>query len=180
MVVQMIGTLITLASAFNSNGFDIISLMRGFSILPALSIIISLGSFLWIWSIGSGLNELLPQSLKVNLKWLKASLLFPIFYLLLVSIAVSIFLNNAFDPGYKPNPVMILTTMGIIFPLHMLTMVCTFYSFYIAAKVFKTLESNKEVTLSDCLGEIVLIWFYPVGIWILQPKINNIIKSRDH
>jgi hypothetical protein len=29
----------------------------------------------------------------------------------------------------------------------------------------------------DFAGEFFLLWFYPVGIWIVQPKINKMVES---
>jgi hypothetical protein len=41
----------------------------------------------------------------------------------------------------------------------------------------KTIELQREVTFSDFAGEFFLIWFYPVGIWIIQPKVNKFAQA---
>ena len=46
---------------------------------------------------------------------------------------------------------------------------------YKAAKTIKTVELQKKVTFSDFAGEFFLLWFSPIGIWILQPKINKFV-----
>ena len=49
-----------------------------------------------------------------------------------------------------------------------------FHTMYWAAKSVKTVEMRKEVTFNDFAGEFFLIWFYPIGVWILQPKVNKL------
>jgi hypothetical protein len=50
---------------------------------------------------------------------------------------------------------------------------------YFVAKTFKTVELQREVSFSDFVGEFFMIWFYPVGIWIIQPKINKMIEEQS-
>ena len=47
---------------------------------------------------------------------------------------------------------------------------------YFVAKTLKTVELQKEVLFSDFAGEFFIVWFFPIGIWIIQPKINKIIE----
>jgi hypothetical protein len=56
-------------------------------------------------------------------------------------------------------------------------MFCIFYTLYFVAKTFKTVELQREVKFSDFAGEFFMIWFYPIGIWIIQPKINKMIEE---
>jgi hypothetical protein len=67
--------------------------------------------------------------------------------------------------------------MAIIIPLHLFSMFCIFYCLYFVSKTFKTAELQRQTTFSDFAGEFFLLWFYPVGIWIVQPKINKMVES---
>lgn len=60
-------------------------------------------------------------------------------------------------------------TLAIVLNLF-LSMIATIIK---AAKTIKTVELQKKVTFSDFAGEFFLLWFSPIGIWILQPKINK-------
>jgi hypothetical protein len=53
-----------------------------------------------------------------------------------------------------------------------------FYSLYFIAKELKSVELQKPVTFSDFAGEFFLLWFFPIGIWIIQPRINKIFESK--
>ncbi|MEN9640511.1 MAG: hypothetical protein RLZZ262_2380, partial [Bacteroidota bacterium] len=37
----------------------------------------------------------------------------------------------------------------------------------------KLLELQREVRFSEFIREFFLIWFFPIGIWFIQPKINR-------
>ena len=38
-------------------------------------------------------------------------------------------------------------------------------------------ELQKEATFNDFVGEFFLIWFYPIGIWFVQPEINKVHET---
>ncbi|MBA9079892.1 hypothetical protein [Rufibacter quisquiliarum] len=48
------------------------------------------------------------------------------------------------------------------------------------AKVLKSVEMKKEVSLGDYFSDFILILFLPLGIWVLQPRINKVVeKEKD-
>ena len=81
------------------------------------------------------------------------------------------------ESGEQPDIGFIGGVAGIIVPVHLFSMFCIFYSLYFVAKTFKTVELQRETTFSDFAGEFFLIWFYPVGVWIIQPKVNKMVEN---
>ena len=67
-----------------------------------------------------------------------------------------------------------------LFFLHLLSMFGLFYSIYFTAKALKGAELQRRVTFSDYVGEFFLLWFFPVGIWIIQPRINKLFDGADN
>jgi hypothetical protein len=65
----------------------------------------------------------------------------------------------------------------LIFPLHLISMFCVFYCLYFVTKVIKTVERQEKVSFGDCLGDFFLIWFFFIGIWIIQPRINALYQK---
>lgn len=58
-----------------------------------------------------------------------------------------------------------------------------FYVFYallyytaFPVRLLNTIEKEREVTFSDYILDSFLVIFFPIGIWILQPRINRIAK----
>lgn len=70
--------------------------------------------------------------------------------------------------------------MAIIVPLHLFSMFCIFYCLYFVAKTIKTAELQRETAFSDFVGEFFLIWFFPIGIWFIQPRVNQLAERNDN
>lgn len=66
---------------------------------------------------------------------------------------------------------------GLVVPVHLLLMAGIFSSRYWVAKALKTVELQRPVTFTDCLGEFFLLWFSSIGIRVLQPRINRLFAT---
>lgn len=100
----------------------------------------------------------------------KVFFFFPVVYIILMLIFMDYFSKSFGDPFFGPDA-------WIFVPLHLFSMFCMFYCLYFVAKTIKTVELQRSVTFSDFVKEFLLAWFFPIGIWILQPRINNMIKQ---
>ncbi|WP_101311729.1 hypothetical protein [Labilibaculum manganireducens] len=90
---------------------------------------------------------------------------------------MEIMFSGAFGGEQEPSGGLIGGLVGIIVPLHLFSMFCIFYCLYFVAKTFKTVELQREVSFFDFAGEFFMIWFFPIGIWIVQPKVNKMIED---
>jgi len=144
---------------------------------PIYMIIFSGAFFGWFYSVAIGLQKKVPKDVKMKVKKFRIIFFIPMVYILFITSFIGIGVTDLIETNTAPNPMMIFSVMGIILPLHLLSMVCIFYSLYFVAKTFKTVELQREVSFSDFAGEFFLIWFYPIGIWIIQPKINKMMEQ---
>ncbi|HAD80168.1 hypothetical protein ACTS9T_08795 [Empedobacter falsenii] len=127
----------------------------------------------WFYSLGTNLNKKLSKTVKMNLSKFKIFLIIPIVYIFILSIyQAGIFTKSSINE--QPNPIV----FAFIIPTHLFSMFCIFYSLYFIAKELKSVELQKPVTFSDFAGEFFLLWFFPIGIWIIQPRINKIFESK--
>lgn len=128
--------------------------------------------FGWFYTLATHLHDRLPASATLNLMRFKLALFLPIGYLLLVGAFVG---GVAFTdmPASPSGAVFVL-----LVPLHLLSMACMFYCLHFLAKTLKTVESQVTMPISECLSELFLFWFFPFGIWVLQPRINRIFSSE--
>ena len=145
-------------------------------IFPIIMIIFISGFFGWFWSIGVGLQSKIPSDVTMKVKKFKIFLIIPLIYMFLILIFMGSIISGTFENGQEPSEGMIVGMIGIIFPLHFFSMFCIFYCLYFVAKTFKTVELQREVAFSDFAGEFFMIWFFPIGIWIIQPKVNKMIE----
>jgi len=131
-------------------------------LLRTLSVVFYFG---WFYALGVNLNEELPDTVEMSLKKFKWSLfLFPI-VCMVFPIVVALFGNmRAMD-----NPVFYWIVFSILF-------FSIFYS-YFNAKSLKAVELQRPVVFKDYIGMFFLFLFYPIGIWVIQPRINKIFDE---
>jgi hypothetical protein len=103
----------------------------------------------------------------------------PLIYIILIFGFIGFAFGGILENGQQPSGGMIGRLVGIIVPLHLFSMFCIFYCLYFVSKTFKTVELQREVSFSDFAGEFFMIWFFPIGVWIVQPKINKMIENNE-
>lgn len=139
-----------------------------FILIGLLSAVVQYG---WMWAAGMLLNKNLPEELRLNTVFFKICFFYPLIYLPIFFIILFAYL--------PPHSVMFPLAIIAIIPFHIFAVFCSFYCYYFVARVIKTNEMGRHTTVSDYIAEIFMIWFYFIGIWILQPKINKMISDQD-
>jgi hypothetical protein len=139
---------------------------------PILMILVTVLFFSWFYALGTNLFKKLPDTVKMNLINFKIFLFFPVVYMLFLMVFI-VGMFSKMVSGGQPNP----GIFALMIPLHLFSMFCLFYCLYFNAKALKTVELQRPVTFSDCAGEFFLIWFFPIGIWIIQPRINRLFDT---
>jgi hypothetical protein len=147
-----------------------------FKFFPFIMLLFMGGLLGWQWSVAIGMQKLVPDGVKMKVGKFKIFFFVPVVYLTLLMIFIFFvfpmdFSNpNDFVPGF-------LIGFAIIMPVHLFSMFCLFYCIYFVSKTLKTVELQKEVVFADFALEFFLVWFFPIGVWILQPKINKIVAE---
>jgi len=146
-----------------------------FSTFPIFMLLYVSIFFGWFWSIGVGLHKFLPENHSLKLKKFKIFFFIPLFYFTFLMFSMMSF---GIFSDFPPSNEIFGISFAIIIPLHLFSMFCMFYMLYFCSKTIKSIELNKQVEFSDYVGEFFLLWFYIIGIWILQPKINKIYSEK--
>lgn len=129
--------------------------------------------FSWFYASATNLYKMLPASVPMNLSRFKIALFLPLTYILAMSVFVfGLFSNMEF--GLKPN----LAVFALIIPIHLLSMACIIYCLYFNAKALKAVELQAPVQFSDYIAEFFLFWFFPLGVWFIQPRLNDLFASK--
>jgi hypothetical protein len=154
-------------------------IMMGYlKFFPVMMVLFVGTLFGWFWAVATGLQKLIPVDVKMKLTLFKVFFFIPLVYILLISTVVAfVFTGNMANIANNPAPVFI--GFAIIFPIHLFSMFCIFYCLYFVAKTIKTVELQREVTFSDFAAEFFLTWFFFIGVWILQPRINKMVHKVD-
>jgi len=113
----------------------------------------------WLWSMGSFLSSIGQPSLRLKRGFFRFALVYP---------AVYIFAFLALFGAFKPM------LIAVIFPLHLFAMYCMFYDLYFVSKSLALIETGDLASFYDYAGSFFLLWFFPIGIWYIQPRINRL------
>jgi hypothetical protein len=161
-----------------------VDFFSSFVTMLALMIIPIAIQYAWFWSMAIGLQKKLPADVKMNVPLFKAFFIIPLVYGLLYLLFLISFFSNIErleDLEHMEDFSNIGWLIGGIFifiTLSLFVMVCTFYQYWFIAKTIKCADQQKDLRFGDFVGEFFLVWFYPIGVWILQPMINRILE-RD-
>ncbi|MGB3344327.1 MAG: SoxR reducing system RseC family protein [Aequorivita sp.] len=139
-----------------------------------LGSLISMGIyFYWLWSLASFFsknNSSLSEKTKLKFLLILSFLCYVAVNLLLYFNIDSWTLDGNMK-GYF-EIIMFITVLGLVFSVLYL------YCLYSVAKIFKTTKLGKTASWADFILEFLLLWFYPIGIWIIQPQANKMLKRE--
>jgi hypothetical protein len=117
----------------------------------------------WLWSMGSFLSSIVHPALRLNTGFFQFALIYPLLYV----------------PGFiaffqKPLPLL----FAVVIPLHLVAMFCMLYNLYFVSKSLVLAETGKSASFYDYAGPFFLVWFFPVGVWFVQPRINCLFARK--
>jgi len=124
----------------------------------------------WLWAMCINLYTKLPSTASLNLGIFKLCMLIPSIYILILSF---LFSGDLFETQ-GGNLVGFAT---IIIPVHLCSAFCIFWCLTFVAKSLKAAELQRPVTFRDYVGEFFLFWFFPIGVWFIQPRINKMFEE---
>ena len=123
---------------------------------------------LWLYSVGTVLfRELEPVERRIlNYTLFRYNLFFLLGYVVLLYIFM--FLTFDSEVLYR----------FIFLPLHLYAIFSLLYGINFDARVLSMVEREGS-DFEDYFGNIFLFWFFPIGLWIVQPKMNNLVRDDD-
>ncbi len=116
---------------------------------------------LWLYSIGMEFNNRLPENKQTKKIYYKSTLVYPLIYMIV-------------------GPVYLISTgnMNSILPFHLLAMATIFVSLFLAAKSITKYEEEFNIKTSSTSEYFMLLWFFPIGVWTVQPRLNKFILDQ--
>ncbi len=174
-IVAMISMFANIDSNGNPDQTGILNLMKVFPIIMLLYVGLLFG---WFWSIGIGLQKFIPTDIKMKIKKFKIFFFIPLTYILfLLAIIGTTFYG--ISSGSNAVGGIVGKMLFVVIPLHLFSMFCILYLLYFVSKTIKTTELKRNVTFSEFAGEFFMIWFFPIGIWFIQPRLNKIASEKS-
>lgn len=162
---------------FHNAHYEMETFLNMFYIIIVLSMMSMGVYFAWLYAVSMGLRKIFPTSVNYSLKTFKAFFIIPIVFYCALIFLISFIVSGSLEFFIEENPIIfIIVMLVIVVPMSIFSAVCMIYLNYFAAKSYKTALLQREVRFKDFVGEFFLIYFLPVGIWILQPKINKLFS----
>ena len=162
---------------------DMSAFFEAYTWFGPIMILMALVIFGWMWVVGTSLQEKLPPFVQFNFKRFNWFIGIPFVYLIIISLGMS-WLFAAYIPGIMESRSDIAAMGGLflilffIVPLHLFSIFGIFWSMVFTARVIKSVELQRKARFEDAVAEFFLIWFFLIGVWILQPKINRIFSGE--
>lgn len=158
--------------------------MSVFAILPVLMVVYLVVTCLllcWFYSMGVNLYKRLPPAVSMPIGTFKAFIIILLCQWFVMMPAGIYFMHIMPTIFNNPHPETVIFRYMFIpillMPLQLFCAFCMFYCFYFIAKCLKAVEKQKDVTVGDYIGEFFLLWFWFVGVWLIQPKINKLFAE---
>ncbi|TCC96167.1 hypothetical protein EZ449_22435 [Pedobacter frigidisoli] len=117
---------------------------------------------LWPILTGNELNQLLPKRVEVNFN----------FFLINIFICLGTFISILILSSGEG-----MTFSGIYAIPMFYVFFAILYCLAFPVKLLKCIETGKEVSLGQYIGDFFLVLFLPVGIWFLQPRVNKVVEN---
>lgn len=124
----------------------------------------------WIYTIAKTAYKQLKADHIIKINYFNFSVIFIITWLIAMALI--------FVGGYNINQEF-ENLIWIIFPLHLFAMWSIFYVFYFAAKMLISAIEGKIVGFDKSLGYFFGFWFFPIGVWFIQPKAQQLIDKDN-
>ena len=164
--------LITWGIPVGINAFSFSNPERLVKLFPLMMMVFIVGIFGWIWAISTELHKKLPTDVHMNIKGFKIIFSVPILYLLALTCWMAYQFYFRFPEGSSNIGSIIIIIIAVV---HFVSMVCTLFGLRFAAQTLRSVELGRLARFSDYAIEFFLIWFSPIGFWVLQPRVNRLV-----
>jgi hypothetical protein len=118
---------------------------------------------LWLWSLGSFLNSVVPPALKPSNRFFLFSIIYGA-----IDVVLSIAVFQLIDPRW----------LLVVIPLLIMGLFCVFYGLYFVSKSLVMAETGERASFFNCLGPFLLLWFAIIGVWFIQPRVNRLYTEK--
>lgn len=133
--------------------------------------------YYWIWSVATHLQQYMHSDMrKLETGRFRLFFFIPLVYFVLLTALLPLFMVPS-QQGARQSADMMAAWSLPMLCMHLFSAFCIIYTWYFTVKTLRSAEMQKEAHFSDYIGEFFMIWFFPVGIWFLQPRINALVNG---
>jgi len=157
---------VAIMEIFNSYGY----------VFPLITTVPYLLLFVWYYAVVVRLKDKLTADVTIPFKTLKAFIIYCAIYLPLIGFLMGMLFTNLDGGGMMPMP---SPWILLIVPFHLFMAFAIIYIFVYVGKIIKSAEAAKNLKFGEYAGDFALCWFWFIGVWILQPRIQKMLGMPD-
>ncbi len=127
----------------------------------------------WFYAVGSNLYRMRPPGARLSLRRFVFNLVYFLLYSLILLIASAQILSTWNFSSFGLQ-------LMILLPFHLYAIVAAIAIVAFVAKALVCVAERQDVPFHAYTGTFLLLFFFPFGIWNVQPRIQAIIRDRIH
>ena len=135
----------------------------------ALTIPFAVGVYLWVWCIGHISNACCEHRLRRGNRLFNLAFPIPLVYLVFSMEAWPRLVQSGRTSG----------ALSVIMFLHFICVFLVFYGLAQSAMRLRTAESGDHAGFWRSIGAMLLIWYFPIGVWFIQPRLQALIRKAS-
>jgi len=135
-------------------------------VFPVLAVLTMMISYYgWIWTAGIVMYKQSNSERKLSLNVFKLLFILSLFCFLIITPILRKVLSQ--------------NNQYFIQILALASLCSFFYCIYFIVKTIRDIEKQRNIKTNSGFLDFILIWLLPIGIWILQPRINAILTYKE-
>lgn len=142
-------------------------------LFPMASLFYAVGSLGWDYAIGTLLSPMVAKGSKVHPQMFRSAVISIMLYGAVVAAGLTILWSGQ---GMMQDVQSWVISLFMVF--HFVAIGCTFYLLYNAAVVLRAFELKRSVSFADVFSTFLLLWFFPISVWSLQPVLNQVLQEN--
>ena len=155
----------------NSGGLEIV-----LQAMPYVIILVAGFFFAWVHTLGAALHAKLPESAPMSLLTFRLMLAIPATLVLTIAVLAWLVFTDHTEVFRGMDDAFVSAFLILYF----MSLFATLYVLYFISKSLVSVEEQAPVTFKRYAGAFFALWFFPLGIWFFQPRVNAIFDESSN
>ncbi|WP_143164980.1 hypothetical protein [Chryseolinea serpens] len=141
--------------------------------LPLWLLVVTIGTtncFIWAWKIMAGMNQIYPAA---NILAFKIA-----FWIPCIS-TLTFVANLVYDLFFHKREPTGINSLAFWIGTGILSSVCILFGLMLIGRMVRAVELKRTPLIGEHLFESLIMLIPPVGVWIVQPRLNRILASQE-
>ncbi len=123
---------------------------------------------LWLHTLGATLGRVTQKVVRPHMAFFSFNIVYSLVFLL----GFAFLLAEIFRRGSVGEEFSLV--LGLAIPAQLYAAFAIYHSVYYVARRLTIVELQRKASVGEVLQNFVLMFFFPIGVWITQPKIRGL------